>query len=335
MKTALFSVIAVAVIALAAAAVVVYGFSAPMSRDAQRMEVVIAEGATVASIADDLEEKKLIRSPFFFTLYANITGKTAQLQAGTYAISSGDSIKYIVNQLSDGEGSNTDVKITIIEGWKKNDIRGYLKAQGLDVSDFDMVTAETSLIPAGSLLRGGLPKDATLEGYLFPDTYFVYRNSSTQDIVEKMIGNFEQRLTPDTQKKIKNQDRSFYDVLTLASIVEKEVSGSQDRRIAAGIFLKRLDDQYPLESDATVNYVTGKKTTRPSGDDLQTQSAYNTYQHVGLPPGPICNPSIDAIEAVLDAAPTEYYFFLTTPTNETVFSKTFEEHLQNRATYYP
>lgn len=144
------------------------------------------------------------------------------------------------------------------------------------------------------------------------------------------------KLTDDDLALIKKSDYSFYEILTLASIVEKEVASKSDRAVVAGIFLSRLADSYPFQSDATVNYVTGKKTTTPSFADTKIQNDYNTYQNIGLPPTPISNPSISAIEAVLKPKKTEYYFFLTTPPpeNATVFSKTYEEHLKNKAKYY-
>src|SRR3972149_5513944 len=175
-------------------------------------------------------------------------------------------------------------------------------------------------------------KGADLEGYLYPDTYYVYKDSRPEDLIKKMLDNFENK-TKDILAEAQVSDKDFHDILTLASIVEREVPKTSERPIIAGLFLKRIQIGMALQSDATVNYVTGKYRLRPTYDDLQVDSSYNTYKNRGLPPSPIGNPSISSIKAVLNPEQSEYLYFLSKPTGETVFSKTLDEHNENKAKY--
>lgn len=149
-----------------------------------------------------------------------------------------------------------------------------------------------------------------------------------------MLRNFDDKLTPEMRAEIKKQGRTVYQVLTLASIVEKEMFGYESRRQVAGVFYNRLKIGMPLQSDATVNYITGKGMTRPTIADTKIDNRYNTYKYYGLPPGPICNPSIESIKAVIYPASNNYLYFLTTPDNQIIFSKTMDEHLKNQYKYF-
>ncbi len=168
---------------------------------------------------------------------------------------------------------------------------------------------------------------------MFPDTYRIFKNATAQDIIEKMLDNFDQKISSELRTEISKQNKSIFDIITLASIVEKELSADEDRAIAADIFYRRMEIGMPLQSDATVNYVTGKKETRPSVDDTHTDSLYNTYQNRGLPPGPISNPGLSAIKAVIYPKANNYYYFLTTEEGDVIYSRTNDEHAENKAKY--
>jgi UPF0755 protein len=137
------------------------------------------------------------------------------------------------------------------------------------------------------------------------------------------------------RQAFQDKDLTLFEAVTLASIVEKEARLKTDKKIVAGIFLKRLQQGKKLESDATVNYITKKKTTRPTYSDIAVNSLYNTYKYSGLPPGPICNPGLDSLQAVAEPEETDYLYFLNTPTNTMVYSVTGEEHIANKNKYYP
>ncbi|MDP3770941.1 MAG: endolytic transglycosylase MltG, partial [bacterium] len=165
-----------------------------------------------------------------------------------------------------------------------------------------------------------------LEGYLFPDTYRVYADATVEDIVRKMLENFDRKLTPELREEITKSNRSLHQIVTMASIVEAEIANHDDRPTAAGLLWKRRDRGMLLQVDASVNYVTGKHDPRVSREDTAADSSYNTYKYPGLPRGPIGNPGTSAILAALRPKESPYWFFLTTKDGKTVFSRTLEEH---------
>lgn len=257
-----------------------------------------------------------------------------------------------------------DKKITIIEGWTNDDIALYLEKQ-LGISQKDFNVAQESFNVSDFDFLASKPSQATLEGFLFPDTYLVLEQSTANAVIEKFLNNFAIKLA-NAQGDLKpsasghfvipgyesisvggKQGFSIFELVTLASILERETgrdvsAGSNDskerleeeRKVVAGIFYNRLLAGQALQSDATVNYVTGKKTASLSLDDTKIQSLYNTYLHAGLPPGPISNPSLSSLTAVFNPIKTDYYYFLhKQPSGEVVYSRTFNEHVQNKNRY--
>jgi UPF0755 protein len=177
-----------------------------------------------------------------------------------------------------------------------------------------------------------MPKNASLEGFLFPDTYTFANDASAETVIMTMLENFGRKWKAvlDTDTLILNQ-KTLFDIVVFASIVENEVVSSSDRKQVADIFWKRLAIGQPLQSDATVKYILGKNKIQHSIEETRVESAYNTYIHPGLPPGPISNPGLDALTASVSPTPNPYYYFLSDPeTGETVFSVTFEEHVENK-----
>jgi UPF0755 protein len=310
----------------------------PTGEVSEGIEVVVPEGAGVSGTADILEKAGVIRSAFGFTVYAALTGQSAGLQAGSYELAPSSPPNVLTVLTAGPTVVDNEVTVTLIEGWDSNEIQEALVAAGLNMGDFGR-TVDDSIVEGGiaqdSVLFDGKPARSSLEGYLFPDTYTVFDDSTSQDLINRMVANLDSKLTDDMRQKIAESDMTFHEILTLASIVEKEVFKPEDRRVVAGIFMNRIEDEYLIQSDATVNFITGKNTTRPSADDLLVESAYNTYLFPGLPPGPVSNPGIDAIDAVLNAEDTDYYFFLTTPENETIYSRTLDEHNASTFEHYP
>lgn len=243
--------------------------------------------------------------------------------------------------------------IRILEGWTSRDISQYFEREGryqseefLEVAGFPQVdyrdNKEMPAIPDFSLNFSFLedkPKYYGLEGYLFPDTYRIYASSSVTDVIEKMLINFDNKLTPKMREDIKAQGRTIYETIILASIIEKEAplnyrtGDNSDAKIVAGIFLNRLSVGQALQSDATLSYIYNDKKSAHSGVELDVDSLYNTYKYQGLPPGPICNPGILAIEAAIYPADTDYNYFLTTDNGDIFYAKTYNEHLKNKYKY--
>ncbi|MCX6796968.1 MAG: endolytic transglycosylase MltG [Candidatus Doudnabacteria bacterium] len=172
-----------------------------------------------------------------------------------------------------------------------------------------------------------------------------FSNKAGEELIKKALDNFCKKITPDMLSDIKARDLTLFDIITLASIIEKETGRNaitpqqkqmldEERKIIAGIFYNRLNIGMALESDATINYITGRNNPSPTQEDLSVNSPYNTYKNKGLPPGPISNPSLSSIMAAIYPAQTDYFYFLhKQPSGEAVFSKTFEEHVKNKFKY--
>jgi len=310
-----------------------YQISVPAANNQEIIGFAISQGFGVHQISQDLYNKGLIRSQFYFEVYVWSKKAEGDFIAGVFDLSPSMSIKQITRLLT--QADNAEKVITIIEGWSNKEIADYLAKQGL-------FTREEFLAAVGGNLSDYLqsyeflsdkPVNVDLEGYLFPDTYRVFRNAAPAEVVKKILDNFDLKLSPELRQKITGQNKTIFEIITLASIIEKEVSRPDDMKMVADIFYKRLAQNMALQSDATVNYVTGKGRVQPSIEDTRADSPYNTYLYAGLPPGPIANPGINAIMAAIEPTENPYYYFLTTKEGEVIYARTYDEHLQNKARY--
>lgn len=232
-----------------------------------------------------------------------------------------------------------ETKITLLEGWTLNDIANYLEKNGVTSKQEFLDTAKTFNTSAYPVVNSK-PLKANLEGYIFPDTYLIAKSLVLNEnissvILKKTLANFENKFTPEMEARAKVLKMSIFEVITLASIIEKESGNSQeDRLLISGVFHNRLNIGMALQSDATVNYITNKKTPSISQADTELDTPYNTYKYKGLPPGPIGNPGLNSIMAALYPKDTDFLYFLTDlKTGKAIFSKTFEEHIQNKQKY--
>jgi UPF0755 protein len=312
-------------------------------------EFIISPGESVKQIGRDLYADGLIKSKIYFEFYVWQTGQGRQLQAGIYSLTGEMTIKDIVALLSSGKAKSREKEITIIPGWTLSDIADYFNKQGIASSnDFFKIAGvprknyQSIKIAADRPadfstqfdFLADKPKNYGLEGYLFPDTYRIYQDATTTDVIEKMLANFGDKFAPAMRADIKKQSKTIYEIVTMASIIEKEVSKSADMKIVAGIFWQRMKAGMPLQSDATLTYALGENKASHTIAETKTDSLYNTYKYRGLPPGPICNPSEDAINAAIYPTATSYSYFLSRPdTGETIFSKTLDEHNRNKVKY--
>lgn len=309
------------------------------SKNTESVTVYIEIGEGINEVAAKLKEKDLIRSALTFKFYMFTTGEYTEIQPGKYNFEQVSS-KAIAEVITPVPIAKDELEIKIIEGWSSVEIGEYLEEQGIfSIQEFLNLTQTTDtreIIPDAqfSFLKDK-PATQGLEGYLFPDTYRVYTDITGPELIEKMLANFDIKLNQELRDEIAAQGKTIFEIITLASIIEHEVRQKEEREIAAGIFWKRLEIGKRLESDATINYVTGKNTTMPSFEDLEVDSKYNTYRNDGLPPGPICSPSLDSIKAVIYPQESDYLFFLTKPDGTAVFSHTYEEHLENKSKFYP
>ncbi|MCX6766199.1 MAG: endolytic transglycosylase MltG [Candidatus Moranbacteria bacterium] len=304
--------------------------------------IEITEGAGVKEIGQKLEDTQLVKSKYYFDYYIWKTGSRGKIKAGKYELKGTMTIPEIVQVLSLGEIVSNQTKVTFPEGTSAQGMADILKQKGLDGDAFLADVKSGSGIAANYAFLKDAPQgsnlarldSARLEGFLFPDTYIFFKDAKPEEIVDRMLQNFDEKLTPKMREDIQRQGKNIFDVVTMASILEKEVQTADDMKIASGIFWDRISVGMPLQSCATIAYVLGREKKQYSVADTRTSSPYNTYINKGLPPGPIDNPGMNSILAAIYPTKTDYNYFLTDPaTGKTIFSKTLEEHAANKAKY--
>lgn len=334
-------------------AIFIYGvikIRQPITTDSRPQTFEVAKGQTSKQISKSLSSQNIIGHDLLFRIYIWSKGAEGKLQAGTYTLDSNMNIPEIVRVLSLGQVKSSGVRVTVVEGWSAKDIGKRFENLSLITSEqfLDAVQNKNNFVEEFDFLNN-TPVSASLEGFLFPDTYVFKDSANSDEIIRIILKNFGNKITPEIMEQIKKQNRNLYEVLILASIVEREVGrnlkqGSiltdqdrvvlaQERRIVSSVFLNRLRIGMALESDATLNYVIDMGRSRATFEDLKIDSPYNTYKNKGLPPTPISNPSLDAILSVVNPAQTDYLFFLTSPDGKAYFAKTLSEHIQNREKY--
>jgi UPF0755 protein len=308
--------------------------------DTSLQTVTIAPGATAADIGATLQSRGLVRSGLAFRLAVDQSGAGAKLAAGDYELSRSMSTTEIVDVLARGQVKRGLVA-TIPEGWRSEQIADRLEAAGVaGREDFLSAVAAPPSVPGVDLL--GSPPPTRLEGYLFPETYEVQQRVPGTRAAELMLRMFNQRVGDEirgtNESKLSNRD-----VVTLASIVEREAKVASERATIASVYLNRLAAGLPLQADPTVQYAVatrdgaaaaGYQYWRPLAPaDLHVDSPFNTYLYPGLPPGPICNPGEASIKAVLQPARTDYLYFVAKNdgSGEHLFARTLEEHNANVA----
>lgn len=299
----------------------------PVSLRAVRT-ITVEDGDTAGDLAHRLKQENLIKSALAFRALYSFVYPGATVKAGKYELSGSPSLVQTALLFMRGVPDN-EKTITIIEGWTIEDIARYLEHEhGIPRAAFRMA-AQKNYTYAYPFLTSS----TSVEGYLFPDTYRIFEESSAEEVIGKMLDNFGKKYSADMVAETLRQGRTIQSVVTLASILEREVVGEKDRRIVADIFYRRLAKGMPLQADSTINFITGKKDAQARLIDLEIDSPYNTYTHKGLPPGPIGNPGLSALQAALSPIENPFWFFLTTLEGEVIYSKTFEEHVKNKLKY--
>ncbi len=328
--------LASAIIAAVIAGSTIAGFFEAQSGQSRERVFVIKPGEGVNSISDSLYEQGLIKSKWDFEWYAWMIGENKFI-AGEHKLNENMTIAQIASVLTSNPGNFEEYTVKILEGWNNREIAGYLEQGSIFEKDDFLKAAGYSdqnkepvidLSDDYEFLKD--KKRPGVEGYIFPDTYRIYKEASPEDLVRKALNNFDKKLTAQMRDDIKKQGRSIYEIITLASIIEKEALTKEEKALVSSVFYNRLEIGMPLQSDATVNYATGKYERQPSYEDLETDSPYNTYKHSGLPPGPIGNPGIEAVKAAIYPADTDYLYFLHKTDGQIVLSKTYNEHIANK-----
>ena len=299
------------------------------------LEITIPKDSTANTVADILASKGIISNQFEFKFAIRILNASSSLKAGIYNLSPNMPLIKIVLMLKNGEFYNVPVKLVVPEGFSIYAISKLLEKNDIDGGlSFYYKNTESGITSA---LEAKYPfvktiKTRSLEGYLFPDTYLISPMSSDETIVEIMLDRFNQMVIPIWNKRSPN-NLSLNEIITLASIIEKEAHIQKERPIIASVFYNRLAKGIALGADPTIKYALENPKKTVYLKDLKVNSAYNTYTNRGLPPGPICNPGISAINAALNPAKTNYYFFVARGDGSHEFLMTFEEHKKAKAKY--
>jgi len=308
-----------------------YQVNTVLSDQDKKIKFIIKKGENLNQIAENLQKKEIIKSAKIFKIYLWENNLQTKIKAGNYSLNNNINIKKIVEILIKGKVVLEEQTIKILEGWNIKDINNYLQENNIFTNNEFLNFIENKDL---KLDYDFLEAEKSLEGYLFPDTYRIYKNSTPEMIVKKMLTNFEKKLNPQMKYDIAQQNKSIYEILTMASIVQKEVQTEKDMKMVAGIFWQRINNGQALQSCATLAYILGENKKQYSYKDTQIISPYNTYKNKNLPPGPISNPGLEAIKASIYPEKNDYNYFLNAfETGETIFSKTYQEHLNNKNKY--
>jgi UPF0755 protein len=287
----------------------------------------VPRGSGISTIADTLEARGVVRSATVFRAYARTRGESA-IHPGIYEMRAGAAFDHILDRLR--RGDVVRVRVVVPEGW---DLRGIAPRLGTAVG-MEPDSVLSRLMDPGAAERFGVP-GPTLEGYLYPATYVLPLGSTLEQVVREMTGRYRSAWTERMRQRADSLGMSEREVVTLASIVEKEARIWEERPLIAGVYHNRLRRGMRLEADPTVQYAVGEHQRRLLRRHIEETAAdpYNTYRHAGLPPGPIASPSTGALEAALHPAEHDFLFFVARTDGSHVFSRTYAEHLREVARY--
>lgn len=289
----------------------------PNSTNKEYITFTIKRGEDTRSIADRLAKEGLIRSPLSFFLLFRIGAVEENIQAGNFRLNPSMDLYTVANSLSHG---SVDIWVTIPEGWRKEEIALKI-AQELSIpeSEFNKVAQE---------------------GYMFPDTYLVPADASSSGVVKIFMDNFNKKVNLGIREKAAKNGLSLDKLINIASLVEREAKLPEDRPLVASVILNRLRIGMKLDIDATIQYALGYQSDRKSWwkkdltiEDLEIDSPFNTYKNAGLPPGPISNPGLAAINSVIETPETDYIYYVADKNGKTHFAKSIEEHNTNISKY--
>ena len=296
--------------------------------EGDNISVEVTSGMTTAELADTLAQKGVINSSAGFRILAKLGGYETDFKEGVYYFKSDMRVGVVLQNLVSGP-QNAVVRVTIPEGFTVEDIAELMEREGL-VNKEDFCTAAKDFAPYDYMQPALDNPDIkyAAEGFLFPDTYDFDRGYTARQIMQIMADNFDHRLSSEMRERAKAENLSIFELIIMASLVEKEAKFAQDRPIIANVFFKRLEEGMMLQSDATIQYALDEHKEEFSIEDTKHDSPYNTYQHAGLTPGPIGNPGLDAINAVLHPADTPYLYFVADSEGHNHYSVTYDEHLQ-------
>jgi len=304
----------------------------------EKKTIVISSGLSVREIATLLEEEGIVTSDTMLVRFLVWKHLDTKIQHGDITFEPPFTIAHAAHELTT-RTSLAEKEITILPGWDLRQIADYFDSEGIASAEDFYTAVGKALDEAPSTYDisdipefASKPKNANLEGYLRPDTYRIFESASVDDIVEKLVNGRAAQFTDEMLADIKKQEKTVHEILTMASILEREVRTSEDRKLVSDLFWRRYGIGMALQADSTVHYVnnTEGETVFTTKNARDVDSLWNTYKYPGLPPGPISNPSLDAIMAAIYPEANDYWYFLTTlDTGEVKYAKTLDGHNQN------
>ena len=307
----------------------------PHDLNGSEVDFQVILGESPAEITNRLQDEGLVTSARAIRDYLVYAGLDTTIQAGQYRLSPRMSPLEIAHALQDATPS--EVTFNILPGWRMEEIAASLPTSGLEFTPQGFLEAASSQ-QSGTPIRAELPESATLEGFLYPGSYQVRRDLNPQAFVNLLVDQFRAAISDELRQGFERQNLSLYQAVTLASIVQREAIDETEMPMIASVFLNRLQVGMKLDSDPTVQYALGYNATQNSWwtnplsqDDLQVNSPFNTYLNWNLPPGPIANPGLKALQAVANPEQSPYYFFRAAcdSSGRHVFAETFEQHVAN------
>jgi UPF0755 protein len=301
----------------------------PVSSSRSTVRVKIPPGSSSSKVASILAEKGVIRDARIFQLFARVAGGTGNLKAGTFKLSPSMTAAEVLRQLGEGGAPPDDIAVTIPEGFRLVQIVERLKAAGI-IDNPERFKRLASGLTEPFNPPFPLPRKK-LEGYLYPDTYRFLPKCGEEAVIQKLLENFDRQFYSEHREEVERSGHSLHEIVTIASLIEREAQIPADRPKIAGVIENRLKQKKRLEIDATVIYALGHHVNRVFYKDLAVDSPYNTYRHAGLPPGPIASPGIASLEAALHPDRHPYLYYVAMPGGGHVFAKTKAEHDKNVA----
>ncbi|MFH1946845.1 MAG: endolytic transglycosylase MltG [Candidatus Magasanikbacteria bacterium] len=321
-------------------------FSEIYTAEAQKIDKVnfeIKQGESVGELVNRLEEEQVIRNAWIFKKYLVYKGLDKKVNYGEFEVEAPITTARVAQAL--GQPGLSEREITILPGWGLKELGDYLEKEGIGTKEeffnivgrpgknYKIVSEKAPDIKRDFKILTDKPWYVSYEGYFAPDTYRIYKNASLVDVIDRLFSERDKQITVEMWQDLEKQGKSFFDILTMASVLEREARDFEEMAIISDIFWRRDDINWALQSCATVNYITGKNDPGISLEDKEIESAYNTYKYPGLPLGPISNPGLDAIRAAIYPEKNDYWYFLTGTDGEMRYAEDLEGHNLNKAKY--
>ncbi|MFW5787270.1 MAG: endolytic transglycosylase MltG [Halanaerobiales bacterium] len=299
----------------------------PVDRTAENeIHFRIESGRSTGQIARELEEEKLINSDLLFKLVVGILRLENSMQAGVYEFKRSENTLEIINKIARGRVAN--VRVTIPEGYTLEEVAEILSERTLYEKEELLEAAQKDVYD-----RSYLPEDNesiryVLEGFIFPDTYDLPMEKRPEDIFRYLLDKFEEKAPIN---EFENEDKDeLFEIITIASLIEREAKLNREKPLISAVIYNRIQLDMKLQIDATIQYSLDERKERLLYEDLKVDSPYNTYQHRGLPPGPICNPGEESIQASIEPADVDYLFYFALKDGSHIFTESYPEHLKKQ-----